>query len=101
MSSDHLLYLFLARSCPALCLLISDTGVLRNDLFDNNLIIILLVYMGINCPWALLVGTTIPGSFWVFVRYSEAKFVLDRCISYYLKEVFKRQEIFAFSRKPT
>ena len=57
--------------------------------------------MGIDCPWALLVSTTISHSFWVFVRYLEAEFVLNGYISNYFKKVVKGEEVIPFSRKLT
>ena len=51
--------------------------------------------------WALLVGTPISRSFWVSVRYSEAEFVLNGCISNCFKKVVKGEEVIPFNRKLT
>jgi hypothetical protein len=59
---DHLLYLFLAGSCPSFSLLVANTGVLRDHLINDNLILILLIQVRIYGPWTVLVGTTIPRS---------------------------------------
>ena len=49
MTYDYLLYLFLVGSCPSFGLPVADIGVLRDYLIDDNLILILLVYVCIYC----------------------------------------------------
>ncbi len=45
MTRDDLLYLFLVGSCPSFDLPVTDIGVLRDYLIDDNLILILLVHV--------------------------------------------------------
>ncbi len=90
MTHNDFLYLFLAGSCPSFGLSVANTGGLRDYLINNNLILILLVYVHIYCPQTVFVGTTILHSFWIFIRYLERELILYRYISHNFKEVFKR-----------
>jgi hypothetical protein len=53
--------------------------------------------MGIYKPWAGLISTLIPCSFWVFVWYLEGEFVLDRGVTNEFKKVVKSKEVVAFN----
>ena len=101
MTRDDLLYPFLAGSCPSFSLPVANTGVLRDYLIDDNLILILLVYVCIYCPRTVFVSITISRSFWIFMRYSERELILYRYISHNFKEVFKREKVVSLDRELT
>ena len=53
--------------------------------------------MSINLPRAVLINNiSIPGTFWVLVWSSEAKFVLYRGIANNLKKIVEGEEVIAF-----
>jgi hypothetical protein len=52
--------------------------------------------MYINTLGTLLILALILSSFKVFIWGLKAEFVLNRGVIYHFKEIFKREEIFAF-----
>jgi hypothetical protein len=70
--------------------------MLRDNFVDNYLVLVLLIQMCINTPSTLLILALIPSSFWIFMWGPKAEFVLNRGVAYHFKEIFKREEIFAF-----